>query len=450
MLNLPGLNRWGPALYRPWLDRRADRLLAELYFPLSCAWAAALEAGTSLDRFRQLISFQRQPPLLERALHRIAGLDHRYRVAEREWERAFFGEGEADLQATVRRRNLAAMSFMAGRAHLVPLRAMNRLPAVRWEIASHAEVEAAHGDRLASPERAFCLPERLPQVHESRSVRTAQGAEFWLRFPSPVQPTGDVAWAHVFEPPSLEQPPTLIFLHGIGVEPEFTPFPADAITRLVERGVRVVVLEGLWHGRRRPSGSFGGERVLARAPLGFLDYFHTAALEAAVLVGWARARSRSVGVGGYSLGSMATGLIAEVAAAWPPEARPDAALLIAHGADPPRVALEGSLMRRIGFDAALARGGWDLPRFEQWRALVGPTGEPAVDPRRIVAVLGEADELTRCGPALDQMRRWRVPESNVFLCRRGHYTIAPALAFDRAPLARFVDLLNQRPETDAR
>lgn len=342
------------------------------------------------------------------------------------------------------------MGFMAGRAYLVPLRALNRLPAVRWEIASHAEVEAAHGDRLSSPARAFCLPERLPEIHESRSIRTTRGTEFWLRFRSPVQPTGGVAWAHVFEPPAVERPPTLIFLHGIVVEPEFIPDPGNAITRLVERGVRVVVLEGLWHGRRRPPASFGGERILARAPLGFLDYFHTAALEAAVLINWARARSRSVGVGGYSLGSMATGLIAEVAAAWPSEARPDAALLIAHGADPPRVALEGSLMRRIGFDAALARSGWDLSRFERWRPLVAATGEPVVNPGRIVAVLGEADEFTRCGPAVELMRRWRVPDANLFLCRRGHYTIAPALAFDSAPLVRFVDLLNQRFETDAR
>ncbi len=450
MLSLPGMNRLGPALYRPWLDRRADRLLGDFYFPLSCAWAAALEAGTSVDRFRQLLPFRRRPPFLERSLCRIAMLAHGYHQSEREWEGAFFGEIDVDLQATARRRDRAAMAFMAGRAHLVSLRALNRLPAVRWDISGHAEVEAAHQGRLASPARAFCLPEQVPEVHQSLSFRTARGTEFWLRFSSPVQPVGGVVWAHVFEPLSAERPPTLIFLHGIGVEPEFTPDPGNAIVHLVERGVRVITLEGLWHGRRRPLGSFGGERVLARAPLGFLDYFHTAALETAVLVSWARARSRAVGVGGYSLGSMVAGLIAEVATQWPVEARPDAALLIAHGADPPRVALEGSLMRRIGFDAALIRSGWDLARFERWRPLVAPTGTPAVDPGRIVAVLGEADELTPPGPALDQMRRWRVPDANLFLCRRGHYTIAPALAFDSAPLGRFVDLLSQRAETDAR
>lgn len=444
MLSIPAIAGVGRALYRPWLDRRIDRFLGSWYFPLSRAWAAALAADGIEDRFREQVHFDRRPPFLQASLRHIARAQARYSSAEDMWRASFFDGHEADLAEVQGRRRRSALAFMGARADLVPLRALNLLPAVRWQIASHEAVEAAHGYRLAHPERAFELPAHLPEVASSRKIETSRQREYWLRFPSPLQPAGGLVWAHLFEPLEAEDAPTLIFMHGIAVEPEFVPDPRDAIVDLVGRGVRVVVLEGLWHGRRRPDGYFGGELVLATAPLGFLDYFHATALEVAALIRWARSGSAgAVGVGGYSLGAISASLVAEVSASWPDVARPDATLLIAHGAQPAHVALEGSLMRRIGFDAALGEGGWDLAGFERWMPLVAPMAPPAVDPGRVVAVVGEADELTPSRPALDQMRRWRVPQENVFHPRRGHYTIAPGLAFDREPLELFLKVLAQ-------
>ena len=48
----------------------------------------------------------------------------------------------------------------------------------------------------------------------------------------------------------------------------------------------VIRPEGPWHGRRRAQGFFGGEPVLAKSPLGVLDYLHAAVLEAREDLQW--------------------------------------------------------------------------------------------------------------------------------------------------------------------
>lgn len=97
------------------------------------------------------------------------------------------------------------------------------------------------------------------------------------------------------------------------METEFTGSGRNPLGALVKAGVRVIRPEGPWHGRRRLSGTYGGEPVLARGPGGLLDYFHAHVIELGRLVAWARAtRGGPVAIGGVSLGA----LTAQLAALW--------------------------------------------------------------------------------------------------------------------------------------
>ena len=45
----------GDLILRPWFDRIAQSIVSNWYFPLSRAWAAALDAGGSSDRFLETL-----------------------------------------------------------------------------------------------------------------------------------------------------------------------------------------------------------------------------------------------------------------------------------------------------------------------------------------------------------------------------------------------------------
>jgi len=431
----------GALLYRPWFDRIAVRALTQWYFPLSRAWAAGREAAGDMEAFREALPLCPASAGLARALASVAALDRRCAAADSAWREAFFGAGGRDLVAVERRRRSEAARLMAGRGLFLGLRLRGGLPALRWEIASAAEVERRHGARLLPGAVAF-PPPGTTEVEASRPISLPRRREYWLRFRSPS--LGDEAWARVVEPTGGGDPPTLICHHGIGVEGEFWRDPHDSLNDLVDLGIRVVRPEGPWHGRRALRGFFGGEPVLARAPLGILDYFETAVAESAVLIAWARSRSRArVAVGGVSLGALVSECVACAARHWPPASRPDALLLIAPGGSFVRIALESALTRRLGVPEALAERGWSEATLARWLPLAEPNGAPAVAPSRIVAVLGAVDEVTPYDDARRLVDDWRAPAENVFVSAKGHFSLSLDAGGLERPLARLASILRE-------
>lgn len=418
---VPGMTDF---LFRPWIEPMATRVIADWLFPLSRAWAAGLAAEGSLDRFMTELPVTRGIPLVADALRRLWTDASAYQETEAAWEEAFFGAadvGPAVLHALETERRNHAGRLMAGRRYFLPLRFWNEIPPVRWEIPAPETVETHHGARRADPASAFPAPS-LPRVSQSRILPGAEADESWVRFASPGGSAGGTVWAHVWDPHGIEDPPTLIFLHGIGVEGEFYPLVNEGLLTRLRRHCRIVRVEALWHGRRRAPGYYGGEPVIGRGPLGLLDFFAVTVRELGALILWARSRSAGpVALGGISLGALSSQVTAVAARQWPADARPDFMLLIAPGGDFVRVSLQGSLTRRVGLPSVVSRLGWDEAAVARWRDLLQPPGPPGLDPARIVAAIGSADDLTHMDDARRLMRDWGVPEENLFISNHGHY-----------------------------
>lgn len=431
------------ALYRPWFDRVALSSLVDWALPLSRAWAAGLVADGSAERFlAQLPGVDTVLPLTA-LLRRLRGDRQRYDEAERTWRAAFFGRtaGRSDLADLQRQRLAAAVRLQTARSYFLPLRLATRLPAVRFEIATPAEVGQRHGERLAHPERAFALPDAAPAPEVSSDYEDRGVRHRWLRFAAPTM-AGDVAWARIAEPAAQSPWATLILLHGIGVDSEFWPDPRGFGRRAAELGIRLVQPEGPWHGRRRAEGFYGGEPVLARGPLGMLDYLHAAVVEAGLLIRWAHTRGPGpVALGGISLGALTTQAAGAACAQWTDDARPDAMLLIAPGGDFVKISLQSALPRELGVPAELRRHGWSTDRLAHWLPLAGADQAPAIPPARIVAALGSADEITHIPEAQAMLHRWQVPDDNVFVAEKGHFSLSLDVHGLRRPLERLLYLL---------
>lgn len=436
----------GDFVFRPWLDAVSLGGIVHWLLPLSRAWAAGETAEGSAERFWAAIGRPTAArPIVERALAAQAERRRAFAAATAEWEARFFGSGPApsgaELFAAEAQRAAAAQSWMAARNFYLPLHLHRPFPGLRWEIPSFETVEARHGHRLLHPETAFPAPAPVA-VAQSRAAPAATAQISFLRFPSAVGGAPDTAWTRVLTPRGVADPPSLVFLHGVAMEVEYTGGEFASIDGLTERGIRVIRPEGPWHGRRREPGWYGGEPVMARGPLGFADLFAAWVGEAAQLIGWARETSRGpVAVGGLSLGAFTAQLVATVAARWPAALRPDALILLATTERVVEAATEGSLARSLGIGRKLAETGWTREALNRWRPLVAPLGAPVMEPARIIILTGEHDNVTPPAGALSLARRWHVPADNLFLRRQGHFSVALGLQRDAAPLTRLADLL---------
>ncbi len=435
----------GDLVLRPWLDWVALKSVARGYFPLSRAWAAALASGRALARFRAELAMDDLPrAIAQPALMLVQNRRAAYEEAAAAWERAFFGSAGADpgpvaLVDAESARHEAAHQLMLTRFAFLPLR--RRLPAVRWEVASPAEVEAVHGARLAGPKTAYPAA-AAPKVEVSRPVLSAYGREYWLRYPAPT--AGDTAWARVVEPEYIRDPPTIIFLHGIAMENEMWRGSADVVSALALEGIRVVKPEGPWHGRRRLEGWYGGEPAIGLGPKGFLDLFQGWIAEVSALVGWAKGRGDSpVALGGVSLGALTAQRAAVAANLWPERCRPDALLLVATSGAMMDVAHSGSLASAVDLAPQIEAVGWTADELHRWLPLLEPQQAPAMDPSKVIMVLGHADDVTPSAGGKALARRWQVPAVNIFARDQGHFSVSLGIQRDRAPLERLKEIFGQ-------
>jgi hypothetical protein len=438
----------GGLVFAPWFDAVAARAIADWYFPLSRAWAAAITARGAITRFAAESGAPPHPAWIVRgAVAETARRWRRYEAANARFEDAFFGAPGAApgaLRAAQEAREAKAQDVMAARGLFVAAHVMGPFPAVRFDIAERTEVERRHGARLAAPASAFAPPQAPPAPQRSATVAGRDHTTFWLRFPAPVESLGDMAWARVAVPSEAKPRACLIFTHGLAMETEFWRGLAGPPSALTEGGIVLIRPEGPYHGRRRTKGHYGGEDLVARGLLGLLDYFHAHVIELGLLVAWARHEfGVPVAVGGVSLGALAAQRAALASRHWPAALRPDGLFLVTPSASITTAALTGSLPRAMGVPAALRDAGWDDESLARFASLIEGEGLPPVDPGRIVATLGARDDITPHAEGLRLVRAWRVPAANVFARPRGHYSTSLALLRDPTPFLRLAEVLGQ-------
>jgi Alpha/beta hydrolase domain containing 18 len=433
-------------LFRPWFDRVALHAVTQWYFPLSRAWAAALEAASDADAFTAAVGPFRLP---QAQVARIAAFavarQAAYEEAAEAWRDSFFASVAASpgrLREMEERRLARAHQAMAARSAFMPLHLARRLPPIRWRVAGPEAVATRHGARLATAEHRFPQPSPAT-VEASHEMAGTESRIGWLRFPSTVGGRPDTAWARVGTPLGVKHPPTLVFLHGIAMETEFGRGDGRSMLKgLTGAGIRVIQPEAPWHGRRRMDGFFGGEPVMAQGPLGMIELFQAWIAELAALIAWARETSHGpVAIAGVSLGALTSQLLASAAGSWQASMRPDVLFLVATSGGVIEAGAAGGLAQALGAGARLIEAGWTPEELARWRPLLEPIGVPAVDPQRIIMVLGTADEVTPFDGGAALARQWNLPDANVFVRPQGHFSVAMGLAHRADPLHRLVELL---------
>ena len=438
----------GAMIARPWFDRFTIRFFERWFFPSSRLWAAARAANGSVEVFYEQIPAKPVPRVAGRIallLERFEQERSRVLTAESLWEETFFGDRDVPvaerIECEAQRLNRRA-DYNGLRRRFTFLTRFAEIPSVRWEISSPMELAADYARVVRGVAHPFAAPESMPEVVVSRTVPATSSVDYWIRFESP-SAMGDAVVARVSEPVGAHNPPTLIFLHGVGVEFDHWHGMIDEAARLVRSGFRVVRPEAPWHGRRVPDGRYGGEKFIATLPRGTLEFSSAQVREVAVLMDWCRNNTDApVAFGGSSLGAH----IARVAAArshdWEQRLRPDALFLVTPCGRLEDAAIEGSFARIWGTAEAAGAQGWSPVLRSKWLSLIDPVRPPAVPAERIVAVLGQHDRVTPFESGRKLIGDLRIPDANIFSWPLGHFSIPLNMVRDNAPVERFRQVID--------
>lgn len=427
----------------PWFDPASMYFLRNWYLPLSRLWGVADEAQGSVARFVEIAQFELGDSLYRRlgkVLFRFEVSRARVNAIDAAWRHAFFGDDaptQSDLVAIEKARKDAHQAHNMRRGDLRFLLRFKPQTS-RYVIPSQTEVEALYGGIRADPQAYFTLPTGMPPVEQSRVFDAVDDRQYWIRFQSPSQRTGDLVYARVHEPAGVNNPPTIIYGHGICVEFDYLEGLVDEVDVLCRLGFRVVRPEAPFHGRRRPQGYYGGEYISATSPLGVLDTFTAAVAERAVLMDWCRRSSTGpVTMGGSSLGALIAQLLTGAAANWPQDLRPDALLLIMHCSEMEDALIHGSIAKLFGALKAKHEAGWSVTTVAEYLRALDPPAQPSIAAANIVSVLGARDAATPFSGGLELLDRWQVPPPNRFVWPQGHFSLPIALTRNDAPLRHF-------------
>jgi pimeloyl-ACP methyl ester carboxylesterase len=433
----------GGLFSRSWFDSASMYFLRKWYLPLSRLWAVADEARGSVPKFAEIARIDpsySQYQRLRKVIFRFETSRARVDAIDAAWRDAFFGQRQpqqGDLAAIEKARKDAHQSHNMMRRDLRFLLHF-RPQTSRYVIPSQEEVESHYGAIRNNAESYFAAPAEMPQVEQSRPFGASDGNQYWIRFQSPSARTNDTVYARVHEPAGISDPPTIIYGHGICVEFDYLEGLVDEVDVLCRMGFRVVRPEAPFHGRRRPTGYYGGEYISATSPIGILDTCTAAVAERAVLMDWCRATSKGpVTMGGSSLGALLAQLVSGQARNWPERLRPDALLLIMHCSRMEDALIHGSIAKLFGALEAKHERGWSVANVAEYLRALDPPRQAAIDAANIVSILGESDQATPFAGGLELIERWQLPQENRFIWPQGHFSLPIALTRNHSPLRRF-------------
>lgn len=367
-----------------------------------------------------------------RALTELALRRKALRPVEETWERAMWEDLPIDASDLValeeERRSLSERAIKPG----MLFRFLWSEPSIAptgFSVPAPVLALQRSADWLANPAELYAAPADPGEITRSNAIPGPVGEEYLLRFRSPSAFTnGDVVTARVYDPaPGNADIPSFIFGSGLGMSYDlirYWPEEDYMARRLAARGIRTILPESPWHGRRELPGCYSGEPYLARAPVSIFELFSAQCQEAAVLVAWARENgSRKVGVGGVSLGGLVTQQIVGHCGGWPEAMRPDMAFVGAGSGHVDQVVALGHLSKLLGLTDAVRQAGWTDQLLAELRPLLDPPDTESIDPEAIVACLGTRDSSTPFRLASDLLDRWRVPDENRIIRDEDHMAL---------------------------
>ncbi|MGB0960181.1 MAG: hypothetical protein ACPGVK_08015 [Halocynthiibacter sp.] len=442
----------GEIVTHGWMERPALWLLEHWFFPVSRLWAAAGVARGEMDAYFDELLIKlggEKEAKLKDLFSEYETRRLQVDTTEESWDKAFFQDTDVNASMLKKIDDLRLKhrsDFNAMRQKFGFLRKHIKT-SVHHNFSTPAEVAEIYPHTDTELRALFAPPKKMPKIEASKPLPRARSQVRWLRFKSPADRFDDMVYARVLEPVGIENPPTLIFGHGIGVDFDHWDAMVDFVETLPDWGIRVIRPEAAFHGRRVKEGYYAGEAFLSSTPLSFIDFFVAQHQEWAVLSRWARETSTGpLAIGGSSLGAQSAQIYSINANAWDAADRPDAMLLLTHCEKTSEVALDGALADIWGLHEPMVEMGWTHGQIKDWITKVDPDGVPAIAPEHIVSVLGNCDRITPFKSGKKVQKLWNLPQENTFVWPCGHFGVPLRMVRHPDPIERLCAIFKEIDE----
>lgn len=431
-------------------------LLLQLHeLRLKRAGALARENIGNFDGFAASLGIGTKPKLLARLRKSFAKYETIVKESQKcneIWEKTFFKSqttaiSNADLLKIERNRISHSEKTLRPFGIFSYLGWEESIPCLKLEMDSQDEFFLNWSKELGDPDKLYEILVKKVEVEESKPIKLNDCCIYYIKYRSPAHSMYDFVYGKVFEPSNPQCYKTAIISNGwsISNDQEQMWSKLDSLcVRLAQDGIRAVLLESPWQGRRTPKGFYSGEQFLSNVPTSMIQMLSSQTLETASAIDWARSAkgSRKVVFAGFSMSAYSAAKIATKCRLWKLNYWPDDIVFTEITSLLDRTIMGTKFTQKIGLSQALEKMKWSKEYMLKLRQLFDVSQTPSLPPSKIHIFISDKDNLGFKDYTLKIANKWSLPRENITRVNSNHITLTEKIICDKIFEDKLRNILN--------
>lgn len=312
----------------------------------------------------------------------------------------------------------------------------DNIPYLRLDMDSQDEFFLNWSKVLGNPDKPYDILVKKVEVEESKPIRLHSCDVYYIKYRSPAHSMYDFVYGKVFEPISERCYKTVIISNGwsISNDQEQMWSRLDSLcAKLARDGIRAVLLESPWQGRRTPKGFYSGEQFLSNVPTSMIQMISSQVLETASAIDWARSAkgSRKIVFAGFSMSAYTAAKIASNCRQWSLNYWPDDIIFTEITSLLDRTIMGTKFTKKIGLTQALEKMKWSKEYILKLRQLFDVSQTPSLQSSQIHVFISDKDNLGFRDYTLKIANRWLLSQENITRVNSNHINLTDKIISDR-------------------
>lgn len=321
------------------------------------------------------------------------------------------------------------------------------IPYLKLEMDSQDEFFLNWSKELGDPDKLYDILVKKVEVAESKPIKLNDCSIYYIKYRSSAHSMYDFVFGKVFEPTNFQCYKTAIISNGwsISNDQEQMWSRLDSLcARLATDGIRAVLLESPWQGRRTPKGFYSGEQFLSNVPTSMIQMLSSQTLETASAIDWARSAkgSRKVVFAGFSMSAYSAAKIASKCRQWKLNYWPDDIVFTEITSLLDRTIMGTKFTQKIGLSQALEKMKWSKEYILKLRQLFDVSQTPFLPPSKIHVFISDKDNLGFKDYTLKIANKWSLPRENITRVNSNHITLTETIICDKTFEDKLRNILN--------
>lgn len=406
--------------------------------------ALARENTGNFDGFVTSLGIKTTPGLINRLsksfekYEKIVKEGHQYNEI---WEKVFFKShtttySNADLLKIEQNRIRYSEKTLRPFDVFSYLGLKDNIPYLRLDMDSQDEFFLNWSKVLNDPDKLYDILVKKVEVEESKPILLHNCNIYYIKFRSSAHSMYDFVYGKVFEPTNDRCYKTVIISNGwsISNDQEQMWSKLDSLcARLAKYGIRAVLLESPWQGRRTPKGFYSGEQFLSNVPTSMIQMISSQALETASVIDWARSAkgSRKIVFAGFSISAYTAVKIASRCRQWSLNYWPDDIIFTEITSLLDRTIMGTKFTQKIGLAGALEKMKWSKEYILKLRQLFDIPPMPSLPFSKIHVFISDKDNLGFRDYTLRIANKWSLPQENITRVNSNHINLTDKILDDK-------------------